>query len=85
MGYKSYDDVKIALEIPVGYSVKKIPDNVNIKTRDYEISMNFEVKNNLVFLSCCQEIWVFWYFKNCQNLNCNNIPTPMEAMGICFE
>lgn len=48
LDYKSYDDIKIALQIPTGYSVKKMPDNVNIKSKDYEISMNFEVKNNTI-------------------------------------
>ncbi len=47
-GYKSYDDVTITLEIPIGYSVKKIPENVSIKTNDYEIALNFEVKNNTI-------------------------------------
>lgn len=48
LDYKAYDDVKIALEIPTGYTVKKLPENVNIKTNDYEIALNFEVKNNTI-------------------------------------
>ncbi len=48
LDYKTYDDIKIALQIPAGYSVKKMPDNVNIKSKDYEIAMNFEVKNNTI-------------------------------------
>ncbi|NJM80544.1 MAG: hypothetical protein HC854_14700 [Flavobacterium sp.] len=48
LNYKAFDDIKITLQIPTGYTVKKLPENVNIKSKDYEISMNFEVKNNSI-------------------------------------
>ncbi|NHN24699.1 DUF3857 domain-containing protein [Flavobacterium jejuense] len=47
-GYKSYDDVTITLEIPSGFTIKKLPENINIKTDDYEIALSFEVKNNSI-------------------------------------
>ncbi|MVO10265.1 DUF3857 domain-containing protein [Flavobacterium sp. TP390] len=48
LDYKSYDDVTVTLVIPPGYTVKKIPQNLNIKTTDYEITINFETKNNSI-------------------------------------
>lgn len=44
LDYKSFDDIVITLQIPEGYKVSKVPNNIAIKTDDYSITMNYEVK-----------------------------------------
>ncbi len=44
MNYKSFDDITISLQIPDGYKVTKMPENISIITDDYSISMKYEVK-----------------------------------------
>ncbi len=48
LDYKSLDDITITLQIPKGYSVSKVPGNIDIATEDYTISMRYEVKENLI-------------------------------------
>lgn len=44
--YKSFDDITINLQIPEGYKVSKLPENLSIVTDDYSITMKYEVKGN---------------------------------------
>ena len=44
--YKSFDDITISLQIPDGYKVTKMPENISIITDDYTIAMKYEVKGN---------------------------------------
>lgn len=46
LDYKSFDDISITLQIPEGYKVSKVPNNIAIATEDYTITMNYEVKGN---------------------------------------
>ena len=46
LDYKSFDDISITLQIPEGYKVSKVPNNIAITTEDYTITMNYEVKGN---------------------------------------
>ncbi len=46
LNYKSFDDISITLQIPEGYKVSKVPNNIAIATEDYTITMNYEVKGN---------------------------------------
>jgi transglutaminase-like putative cysteine protease len=46
LSYKSFDDITISLQIPDGYKVTKMPENISIITDDYSISMKYEVKGN---------------------------------------
>ncbi|VXB58668.1 hypothetical protein FLAVO9AF_210039 [Flavobacterium sp. 9AF] len=36
------------MNIPEGYTVKKIPNNISINTTDYEIAITYEVKANTI-------------------------------------
>ena len=46
LSYKSFDDITISLQIPEGYKVAKMPENISIITDDYTILMKYEVKGN---------------------------------------
>ena len=46
LNYKSFDDITINLQIPDGYKVTKLPENISIITDDYTISMKYEIKGN---------------------------------------
>ena len=46
LSYKSFDDIKISLQIPEGYKVTKMPENISIITDDYTIAMKYEIKGN---------------------------------------
>jgi transglutaminase-like putative cysteine protease len=48
LNYKSLDDITITLQIPEGYSLSKVPENIAITTEDYTISMRYEVKGNQI-------------------------------------
>lgn len=46
LNYKSFDDITINLQIPDGYKVTKVPENISIITDDYTISMKYEIKGS---------------------------------------
>jgi hypothetical protein len=46
LNYKSFDDITINLQIPDGYKVTKVPENISIITDDYTILMKYEIKEN---------------------------------------
>lgn len=46
LDYKSFDDITINLQIPEGYKVTKVPENISIETDDYTITMKYEIKDN---------------------------------------
>ncbi len=46
--YKTYDVVKTIFQIPTGYKVSRIPENLNLKTDDYEIILNYETSGNTI-------------------------------------
>ncbi len=48
LNFKSFDDIVISLQIPNGYKVTKVPDNISISTDDYTIIMKYEVKENVL-------------------------------------
>jgi transglutaminase-like putative cysteine protease len=48
LNYKSLDDITITLQIPEGYTISKVPENIAIATEDYTISMRYEVKGNQI-------------------------------------
>jgi hypothetical protein len=48
LSYKSLDDITISLQIPEGYKVSKLPENISIITDDYSINMNYENKGNTI-------------------------------------
>ena len=48
LNFKSFDDIVISLQIPNGYKVTKVPDNISISTDDYTVIMKYEVKENVL-------------------------------------
>lgn len=46
--YKTYDVVKTTFQIPTGYKVSRLPDNLNLKNDDYEIVLQYETNGNTI-------------------------------------
>lgn len=46
--YKTYDIIHTTFEIPQGYKVKELPENLIVKNDDYEFSLIYENKNNTI-------------------------------------
>ena len=46
--FKKYDDIEINFQIPENYKVSKLPQNINITTDDYTISLTYEVVGNTI-------------------------------------
>ncbi|MCK8524314.1 hypothetical protein M0D21_22235 [Aquimarina sp. D1M17] len=46
--YKIFEKTKINLEVPKGYKIKELPENLVVKNDDFEISFNYKKNNNKI-------------------------------------
>lgn len=46
--YKIFEKTSINLEIPDNYIIKELPENLNIKNEDFEISFNYKTEGNKI-------------------------------------
>jgi hypothetical protein len=54
--YKSDLESTVVLEIPAGYTVSKLPDNLNVSTADYTISIGFTQTPKEI---TCKKVFIF--------------------------